>query len=379
MALALSAALIASSLQPVRAQEVPVLPEFAIGYVQRETDPRQIERNVYYEIPVTPLGRSVTAAEVAVIDSELIGRQIGYHFDLRVARSDDLDKLAQDIAQWVDEGIHFVLADLPAADLVAVSDAVADLPVTLFNISASDDSLRGQDCRTNLIHVIPSDRMMTDAIVQFLAERRWQNILVLEGPLPEDKAVVAALRQSADLFGARIVDIRDFVATDDPRNPTTANVALLTAGHDYDVIFVADSVGEFASTVPYRTSEPRPVVGSAGLVATAWHWAWERGGAPQLNARFEYQADRRMGASDWAAWVSVRAVVQAVLRAPSSSYEDMLAYLLGDGLNLDGAKASPLSVRLLGSSIAPARPSGHQQLCRRARSARRFRQSGQRP
>lgn len=341
----LSTALIGSSLQPLRAQEVPPLPEFAIGYVQRETDPRQIERNVYYEIPVTPLGRSVTAAEVAVIDSELIGRQIGYHFDLKVARSDDLDLLVADITQWVAEGIHFVLADLPAADLVAVSDAVAGLPVTLFNISASEDSLRGQDCRANLIHVIPSDRMITDAIVQFLVERRWQNILVLEGPRPEDKAAVAALRESANLFGARIVDVRDFIVTDDPRNPTTANVALLTAGRNYDVVFVADALGEFASTVPYRTADPRPVVGSAGLVATAWHWAWERGGAPQLNARFEYQADRRMGPSDWAAWVSVRAVVQAVLRAQSISYDDMLAYLLGDGLNLDGAKASPLSVR----------------------------------
>ncbi len=314
----LSTALMASSRQPIRAQEVPALPEFAVGYVQRETDPRQIERNVYYEIPVTPLGRSVTAAELAVINSELIGRQIGYHFDLKVARSDDLDALAQDIRQWVDEGIHFVLADLPAADLVNVSDAVADLPVTIFNISATDDSLRGEACRANLIHVIPSDRMMTDAIVQFLVERRWQNILVLEGPRPEDKAIVAALRESADLFGARIADVRDFAIGDDPRNPSTANVALLTAGRDYDVVFVADSVGEFASTVPYRTADPRPIVGSAGLVATAWHWAWERGGAPQLNARFEYQADRRMGSSDWAAWVSVRAVVQAVC-APSRS------------------------------------------------------------
>ncbi len=349
----MSGALLVSAPPPIVAQDLPaalsdaiaVPVNFVIGYVQRETDPRQIARNVYYEIPVTPLGRSVTGAEVAVIDSELTGRQIGVHFDLEVARSDDLDSLVRSIRQWVDQDIHFVIADLPADDLIAVADAVAGLPVTIFNISATEDRLRGEECRADIIHVIPSDRMMTDAIVQFLVEKRWRNILVLQGPLPEDAAMVDALTASANLFGARIVDVRNFVVADDPRNPTTANVALLTAGRDYDVVFVADSVGEFASTVQYRTSDPRVVVGSAGLVATAWHWSWERAGAPQLNARFEYQADRRMGPSDWAAWVSVRAVVQSVLRAPSTAYYDMLAYLLSDGLNLDGAKGSPMSVR----------------------------------
>jgi ABC transporter substrate binding protein (PQQ-dependent alcohol dehydrogenase system) len=226
-----------------------------------------------------------------------------------------------------------------------LSDAVAGLAITIFNISAPDDELRGVSCRENLIHVIPSYRMLTDAYAQFLTARRWQDVLVLRGPRADDRNLVRALLASAETAGLNIVDVRDVVQTDDPRNTAIGNVALLTASAEYDVVFVADSSGEYARTVPYGTSDPRLIIGSAGLVATAWHWSWERAGAPQLNARFEYLADRQMGPSDWGAWVSVRGVVQAVLRSGSTDYEDVLTFLLSDEMNLDGAKASPLSIR----------------------------------
>lgn len=344
-AIGAAVALAASLSTPAMAQAENAAESFAIGYLHLESDPRQNPRGVYYQIPVTPPGRPIIGADVAIIDSEFIGREVGAEFSLVVARSDDAEVLRAAIDNWVADGVHFVVADLPAAELLDVADAAAGLPVTIFNISARDDELRGADCRRNIVHVIPSYRMLTDAYAQFLLARRWQDILVLRGPTPEDHALVEALIASADWAGAHIVDIRDFVQTDDPRNPVIGNVDLLTDGADYDVVFVADTIGEFARTVPYRTSEPQLIIGAAGMVATAWHWSWERAGAPQLNARFEYLADRRMGASDWAAWVSVRSIVQAVLRTGSTEYDAVLQFLLSDEMNLDGAKASPLSVR----------------------------------
>src|SRR5690606_26778228 len=124
--------------------------------------------------------------------------------------------------------------------------------------------------------------------------KRWTNILALQGPLPEDAAIVQALQESAGFFGANIVEVRPFVLSADPRRREENNVALVTEGTNYDVVFVADSDGEFARNVPYETTPPRPVVGSSGLVAEAWHWAWARQGAPQVNARFEEATDRRM-------------------------------------------------------------------------------------
>ena len=343
-----STSLIALSFVAMAALTNPALPQdvmapFSVGYVHLDSDPRQNARNAYYQIPVTPLGRAVTGAEVAILDSEFIGREIGIDFNLEVARNDNMEALALIIRRWVDEGIHFVVADLPATELLWLADSVSGLPVTIFNISAPDDALRGEQCRTNIIHSIPSRRMLTDALVQMLAERRWSDVLVLRGPKPEDVATVDALIQSAEAFGINLVDIRDFA--DDSRNAATANIALLTAGPEHDIVFVADATGEFAVMVPYQTNDPRPVVGAAGLVATAWHWAWERSGAPQVNARFEFLAERRTGPEDWAAWVSVRAIVQSVLRTGSTNYPDLLAFILSDQMSLDGAKSTPLSVR----------------------------------
>ncbi|MPN28645.1 hypothetical protein SDC9_176088 [bioreactor metagenome] len=133
--------------------------------------------------------------------------------------------------------------------------------------------------------------------------------------------------------------------SNDPRQRNQGNVGLLTAGSDYDAIFVADSDGEFARGVPYRSVRPRPVVGSEGLVAEAWHWAWERHGAPQLTSRMIKQADRHPGSADWAAWMAVKAVVEAVVRTENAPFPKLVAYLAGEDITLDGFKGNRLGFR----------------------------------
>lgn len=342
----LAIVLLAAAGTPGFAQDAePAGEAFRIGYVHLQNDPRMSIDALYYQIPVARQGDAIRGAEVAIIDSEFIGREIGVEFTLESSASDNLDALALSIERWVAEGVHFVLADLPAAQLLWLADSVADLPVTLFNVSAPDDTLRGESCRANLIHTIPSLRMLTDAMAQFLADQQWREVLVLRGPSERDQDFVAAFQDSARIAGVDVVDVRDFTYGFDPRALSGSNVPLFTSGIDYDAVFVADSLGTFASIVPYRTRDPRPVIGSAGLVPLAWHWAWERAGAAQLNARFEFQADRRMGSEDWAAWISVRGLVQAVLRTGSTERETLLDYLLSDDLNLDGAKGLPITVR----------------------------------
>ncbi|MCC6736893.1 MAG: amino acid ABC transporter substrate-binding protein [Bauldia sp.] len=330
------------------AQPAPIpgmLPEVAIGFVWLADDPRFDRRLAHLEIPVRKWGAAFEGADLGIADAVPIGREINVSFALEGAAEADVPAMVADIAEWAGNGINFVVADLPADLLLELADAVRDLPVTLFNVSAREDSLRGAECRANVIHLIPSYRMLTDATLQYLVSRRWRNILVLQGPGEEDAAIVAALRESAANFQGRIVDVRPFVPGNDPRNRDFSNVAVLTAGGNYDVVFVADADGEFASQVPYHTNDARPVVGSAGLVPLAWHWAWDRQGAPQLNARFEFYYNRRMGSDDWAAWIAVRAVTQAVLRTSSTDYETMLSYILSDQLSLDGVKAASMSVR----------------------------------
>ena len=53
------------------------------------------------------------------------------------------------------------------------------------------------------------------------------------------------------------------------------------------MLFIADEAFDFARQVPYHTVRARPVVGAIDLEPLAWHWTWERNGAPQVNSRFQ--------------------------------------------------------------------------------------------
>jgi ABC transporter substrate binding protein (PQQ-dependent alcohol dehydrogenase system) len=318
-----------------------------LGYIELADDPRYANRGAHSGIVFTDLGRPYQGSQMALEDARAIGRVIGVEFSMEKSTAKSGDELIQQISGWMTrDGIHFVLADLPAAALKVVARGVTDHSVLLFNISASDDSLRGADCANNVLHAYPSEAMLSDALMQYLVAKGWLQILVLQGPAPEDAAMVAALQRSARKFRANIVETRPFLLTNDPRNREQTNIVLMTAGAHYDVVYVADSSGEFDRYVSYETSLPRPVVGTAGLVATAWSWSWDRDAAVQLQHRYEkISPPRRMNGADWAAWEAVKAVTQAVMRTRSTDFDTVRAFLLSDKLTLDTVKGNPGSFR----------------------------------
>ena len=232
----------------------------------------------------------------------------------------------------------------------------------LFNLTALDDGLRQEKCQPHLFHVAPNHAMLTDGLVQFLAARKWRNALVLKGPRPEDAALLAAFERSAKRFGVRIVETRPFVLGRDPRERSQNNVALLTAGPDYDVVAVIDTDGEFARDVPYQVQRPRPVVGAAGLVADWWHWAWERHGAPQLNNRFTKVAKRPMTGYDWSAWAAVKAIAESVVRTKATDPKPLAAYLTGRSGGARRVQGQPRCLPRLGPPAPAAASPHHRQL-----------------
>lgn len=331
---------------PVHAEQVTTKP-LKLGYVELKNDPRYAEGNTRSGIVFNDLGRPYPGSQVALDDARAIGRVIHIDFSMERAAANSIEDLVQQVSGWISsDDIHFILTDLPAAALKELSQHLADRPVLLFNVSAPDDQLRGSDCSPVVLHTYPNQAMLSDALLQYLASKDWMQILVLQGPAPEDAAMVAALQRSARKFKAKIVDIRNFVLSNDPRNREQTNLALLTGGVHYDVVYVADTSGELGRYVPYQTSLPRPVVGSAGLVATAWSWSWDRDAAVQLQHRFERLASpRRMNGADWAAWEAVKAITQAVVRTRSTGFDEVRAFLLSDKLNLDTVKGNPGSFR----------------------------------
>lgn len=248
---------------------------------------------------------------------------------------------AKDAAQKAEKGgAVVVLTDLPAEWTLAAADAVK-LPV--MNLGDASDRLREQDCRPRLLHLLPSERMRTDALAQTLSAARWSQVLLLTGPSPADVQRSATAQASIKRYGLKLAASKPFKLSADPRERDLANLKLLTGNATYDVVWVVDSDGEFARTLPYRTSLPRPVVGDAGLTALAWSAQFERFGAPQVSRRFAKTTGRPMTAHDWAAWMAGKAIVTAATEVPKGPAA-ALAKALNE-LEFDGSKGTPMSFR----------------------------------
>ncbi|MBI3154622.1 MAG: branched-chain amino acid ABC transporter substrate-binding protein, partial [Burkholderiales bacterium] len=241
-------------------------------------------------------------------------------------------------------GAAALLADLPAAWLLAAADAVR---IPVLNLGAAEDRLRGPDCRANLWHTLPSDRMRADALAQALVARRWTRVLLLVGPSEADAERSASVRGALARYRLELAGSKPFKLSADPRERDLANPRLLTnpstSGGQYDVVWVVDADGEFAQTLPYRTVLPRPVVGDAGLAALAWSPKFERFGAPQVSRRLQREAGRRMGAADWPAWIAGKAAAAAAVAAPAgpaAAFQRALA-----AVEVDGSKGVAMSFR----------------------------------
>ena len=90
---------------------------------------------------------------------------------------------------------------------------------------------------------------------------------------------------------------------------------------------------------------PAIVSGSAGLIAKAWHWSYLRHGAPQLNGRFERMNNRRMESKDWAAWISIKTIIESILRIQNIANKNIIEYLKWPDLQVDGSKGIGLNFK----------------------------------
>lgn len=167
----------------------------------------------------------------------------------------------------------------------------------------------------------------------------------MTGPRPEDALFAAAIRRAAERFGGKIVVEKTWSASHDARRTAQAEVAVFTQVQDYDVLIVADEIGDFGEYLSYRTWDPRPVAGTQGLVPTAWHPTIEQWGAAQLQSRFTRKTGRTMTARDYAAWAAVRTLGEAATRTGSADSATLAAYIRSDALALAAFKGHSLSYR----------------------------------
>ena len=331
---------------PALAQDDEAKERILIGFLDLIEDPRRTGETVYARIQLRARGTPFPAAEVAIEESAVVADFLKLEFAIERLSLDGADDIVAAIGDWIEnKGVRYFLLDLPGDMVAEVARRTRGAGALLFNLTAPENELRGPACQAHLMHTSASYAMQMDALMQYLLSKQWRDLLILGGPRPADKLIVESMERAAKRFGGKIIDIRPFVLSNDPRQRGQNNIALMTAGRNYDVVFVADSDGEFGRYVPFQTVRPRPVVGTTGLVPEAWTWSWERHGAPQLNSRFERKAGRRMTGQDWSAWVAVKAIVTARTRARSSEFEKIVAFMKGDRLRLDGFKGPAINFR----------------------------------
>lgn len=317
--------------------------DLTIGLVFSPDDARYASKRLEKSFPGHPLGRPKAGAEVAIAESSFQLANAGLKVALQDVPIESLPQAQAQIVAMAKKGVRHFLLDLPGADVAQLSRSLQAADVLLFNVSARDDSLRRSACNANLFHTLPDESMMADATAQFLVAHKWTRVLLLTSTEATDASVINATRHAIKRYGIKVVAEKPFKLSSDPRERDLGNVALLTAGIEADAVWVVDADGEFARDVPYRVNLPRPVVGSAGLVAEAWQTSWERNGAPQLSRRFQKAAGRPMAGVDWAAWVATKAIVDIALKMPDAR-EHRRALRSAD-LVLDGFKGARLSFR----------------------------------
>lgn len=342
-------ALLLASVPPSAAQTAATPPqEIRIGYMHIEERGR-ITLSV---LDMPPADDGLAGAIVGVNDNNTTGRFLGQKFLLE----DVVLKAGEDPLPAVDrllaDGAQFIVADLPAADLLKVADHVKGRDVLVFNVGALDDSLREENCRANVIHTAPTRSMLADGLAQYLAWKQWRNWFLVEGANPNDQLMAAAIRRAAERFGATIVAEKTFADTGGARQTDSGHaqvqkqIPVFTQdAPDYDVLIAADESEVFGTYLPYRTWLPRPVAGSAGLIPSSWHPAFEGWGAAQIQNRFQKASKRRMRDKDMQAWIAVRMIGEAATRTKSIEEKVIETFIKAPDFSIAAFKGQRVTLR----------------------------------
>src|SRR5467141_26079 len=318
-----------------------------IGYVGRAEKKATISLLDY-----PPDNDGVAGARLALDDNNTTGRFLNQHFLLEEVRVKDGTDPADVVLQLADRGISFFILDLSADMLLKAAEAGRGRALVFFNAGAIDDRLREEDCRADVIHTAPTRSMLADGLAQYLVWKQWKRWMLVVGSHDEDGRFAEALRRSAKRFGARIVQDKVFEDTGGARRTDSGVVQIqrqlpvFTQGAPaYDVLIAADESEVFAAYLPYRTWDPRPVAGSAGLVPTTWDGSHDQWGAVQLQDRFMRKFSRRMTARDMQAWTAARMIGESASRVNSSDRKMVLDFLKGPDFSIAAFKGQRLTLR----------------------------------
>src|SRR5262245_24544130 len=146
--------------------------EIRIGYL------RQPEPKLALSLLQGPADNDgVAGAQLAIDDNKTTGAFLRQRLALEEMRRKPGDAPAAAASALADRGGSLIIAALAPDALLKAADAGRSRGVMVFNAGASDDRLREEDCRANVIHTAPTRSMLADGLAQYLAWKQWRRWL----------------------------------------------------------------------------------------------------------------------------------------------------------------------------------------------------------
>ncbi|SIO47251.1 amino acid/amide ABC transporter substrate-binding protein, HAAT family [Rhodovulum sp. ES.010] len=299
---------------------------------------------------IVPDDLGFAGAALGEEDNASTGRFLGHTYAIETALA---PPEAADAAldEMLADGLGLVVVLGRGEDVVRLADR-AGSDVLVLNAAAQETALRDAACRANLLHVVPSNAMMADAVAQFAIWKNWDRWFLIHGSNPPDRALADAYRAAARKFGARIVEEREFEDTGGSRRTDTGHVLVQRQlpvftqdARDHDVVIAADASDVFVPYLPFHLWEPRPVLGSAGLRPNTFNPTLEAWGATQFQTRFEALTGRYVRPEDYQVWLALRVIGEAVTRTGSADPATIREYVLGEEFELAAFKGVPVTFR----------------------------------
>ena len=304
----------------------------------------------YAEKVITDKG--IQGARQMLKEANLAGSFLGFQYTLEEAIVPEDGDVVAKAKELLAAGNRFFVADLEPDDLLAVADLPEAKDAIILNIRSSATRLRQEDCRKNVFHIIPDFAMRADAIAQYLILKKWRDWFVMRRDTPEDQDYLAQVQRSAKRFGGNIVEDHLYDLPPGARNLDSghqqiqAQMALETErSPDHDVVWAINSDDDFGDYLMYRTTLPRPVVGTQGMQATAWDKSYTESGGMRFQRALPRIANRPPVERDYTGWLGLRTLSEAAQKSGSVEPEDVKEYMLSDQFRLEAFKGQALSFR----------------------------------
>src|SRR5262245_25601548 len=304
----------------------------------------------YAEKPI--IDKGIQGARLMLKEANQAGALVGSSFELVEAIVPEGGDVVAKAKNILKNGDAFIIADLEPTDLIAVADLPEAKNSVLMNIRSSATSLRQEQCRANVFHVIPDYAMRADALAQYLIWKKWPRWFVIRRDTPQDKDYLAQVKRAALRFGGKVVEDKIYDLPPGARNLDSghqqiqAQIPMETeTAPEHDVVWVINSDDDFGDYLLYRTYLPRPVVGTQGLQATAWDKSYTESGAMHFQNAIPRIAKRQPVERDYTAWLGFRALADSAMKSGKSTPAEIKAYMLSDQFKLEGFKGQAMSFR----------------------------------